>query len=51
MGYYIAFNSLGHIATRKKPGIVEKFSSLHKEFQGVFQVQRDHREPSTMLHI
>ena len=32
-GFYIAFNSLGHIATRQKPGCGKKFLSLHEKFQ------------------
>ena len=29
MGFYVAFNSLGHIAMRWKPGTRKKFLSLH----------------------
>ena len=51
MGFYVAFNSLGHISMRQKPGTGKKFPSHHKEFQGVFQFQKGHRQPSTMPHI
>ena len=30
MGVYVAFNSLGHITTRQKPGTENNFPSLHK---------------------
>ena len=35
MGFYVAFNSLGHIATRYKPGTGKKFPSLHEVSSGL----------------
>ena len=52
MGFiYVAFNSLNHIAMRYKPRIRNKFPFLHKWFQSVFQLQKDHRQPSIRPHI
>ena len=30
LGFYVAFNSLGHIAMREKPGTGKKFPNLHE---------------------
>ena len=52
MGFYVACNSLGHIATRQKLGTGKKLPSLHEEFQGVFQLRiKDHRQPSAIPHV
>ena len=49
-GFYAVFNSLGHIATRQKHGTGKEFAPLQEWFQGVFKLQKDHRQPSTTPH-
>ena len=51
IGFNVAFNSLGHIKMRQKPGMGKKLSSLHKKFEEIFELQKNHRQPSTMPPI
>ena len=37
--------------SHKKPGTGKEFLSLDEKFQKVFQLQKHHRQTSTMLHI
>ena len=38
-------------ATRLKPKYRKKFPSLHKQIQGVFQLQKGHRHYLTTQHV
>ena len=49
-GAYAPFNSLGHHVEMENRNR-EEFPTLHKKFQWVFQLQKDHRQPSTTPHI
>ena len=51
MGFYVAFKSLRSYRDKIETHIREAVPSLHKLFQGVFQLQKDHRQPSTATHI
>ena len=49
--YSVAFKSLGHIPMRQNPEPESNsLLSLRERFQGVIQLQKDQRQPSTTPH-